>query len=76
MDDFVREAVEETLKVDAETVREWQAGTAKTWGFLAGRAVGRARRSLGRDLTDGERRAVWSALWGRLQALQVAEDVP
>lgn len=69
MNEAVAQAVEETLRQDGDKVKEWQMGTPKTWGYLAGRAVGRARRALGRDLTDAERRAVWSALWAGLQAL-------
>ena len=73
MDEFVRDAIEETIAGEPEKVREWQAGTPKTWGYLAGRAVGMARRGLGRGLTDAERRDVWSALWARLQALPRGE---
>jgi len=69
MQDFVSDAVTETIVGEPDVVREWQAGTPKTWGYLAGRAVGRARRAAGRELTESERRAVWAALWGRLQEL-------
>ncbi|MBM2826639.1 MAG: hypothetical protein HW403_703 [Dehalococcoidia bacterium] len=70
MEDVVRGAVEATVADNPQVVEGWLIGTPKTWGYLAGRAVGAARRRLGRDLTDGERRAVWAALWYRLQQIK------
>ena len=69
MQDFVQEAVEATIAGHPGVVGEWLTGAPKTWGYLAGRAVGIARRRLGRSLTDAERRQVWAALWERLGAL-------
>jgi Asp-tRNA(Asn)/Glu-tRNA(Gln) amidotransferase B subunit len=65
--DFIQPAVEQTVADHPDVVEQWRAGTPKTWGFLAGRAVGNARRAAGRDLTETERRRVWASLWARLQ---------
>ncbi|MSQ28379.1 MAG: hypothetical protein EXR51_09630 [Dehalococcoidia bacterium] len=65
----VREAIAATLRDHPAVVADWLRGTPKTWGFLAGRAVGSARRLLARDLSDAERRQVWSGLWQELESL-------
>ena len=67
MQDIISGAVEATISDNPQVVEEWLMGTPKTWGYLAGRAVGAARRRLARDLSEGERRLVWAALWHRLQ---------
>ena len=41
------------------------------WGFLAGQGVAATRRHLGRQLTDSERRMVWSRLWWWLEQLKL-----
>ena len=58
-----------TLMAHPDVVQAWQASAPKTWGYLAGRAVGAARRGAGRPLTDAERRLVWDVLWQTLQEL-------
>ena len=70
--------VRATLAAHTEVVQAWAAGTPKTWGYLAGCAVGDVRRHLGRDLADAERRLVWALLWQELQtaALDRARDQP
>lgn len=65
-------AVRATLADNPTVVAGWLTGAPKTWGSLAGRAVGAARRTLGRELTEAERRAVWQALWDGLEALRRA----
>ena len=65
----VNAAIAATLRDHPAVVADWLRGTPKTWGFLAGRAVGAARRLLQRDLNDAERRRVWSALWQELESL-------
>ena len=70
MENFIDAAVRQTLEENGQTVEEWRIGTPKTWGFLAGRAVGNARRVAARDLTEAERRQVWAVLWAHLQALR------
>jgi len=66
---LIADAVRATVEGEPDVVAAWQAGTPKTWGHLAGRAVGTARRLSGRPLTDGERRQVWAVLWDALQRL-------
>ena len=68
-DAAISAAVAATLRDHADVVAGWLQGTPKSWGFLAGKAVGAARRSLGRDLSYGERRRVWSSLWEELELL-------
>ena len=41
------------------------------WGYLAGQAVTATRRHMGRQLTDSERRMVWSRLWWWLEQLKL-----
>lgn len=65
--DVIEQAVEHTLADHRETVDAWIEGTPKTWGFLAGQVVLACRRSLGRSLTEAERRLVWDRLWRQLQ---------
>lgn len=67
---LVAEVVEATITDNAEMVAAWQAGTPKSWGYLAGRAVGSTRGRLNRTLTDEERRLVWAMLWAKLQELR------
>ncbi len=67
MTDFFADAVHVTIEDHPDVVAAWQAGTPKTWGHLAGSAVGAARRLAGRPLTDAERRQVWALLWDTLQ---------
>ncbi len=40
------------------------------WGFLAGRAVISVRGHVGRDLTNTERRLVWSRMWNLLEQVK------
>jgi uncharacterized protein (TIGR00290 family) len=56
-------AVEQVLSTNAELAGEVRAGRPKAWGRLAGLGLVAYREILGRPLTDGERRAAWSALW-------------
>ena len=66
---FMQQAITATLREHMDQVVAWRAGTPKTWGFLAGKTVGNARRLASRPLTDAERRQVWAALWEALQVL-------
>ena len=67
--DFMQPAITATLREHMDQVVAWRAGTPKTWGFLAGKTVGNARRLAGRNLTDAERQQLWAALWEALQVL-------
>ena len=54
----------------------WMGRERGAWGFLAGQGVTAARRHLGRQLTDSERRMVWSRLWWWLEQLQIRLQQP
>jgi hypothetical protein len=49
----------------------WMRTEQGAWGFLAGQGVTATRRQLGRQLTDPERRMVWSRLWWWLEQLKL-----
>ena len=58
------------LDVARQTVRTWpdlavgtRTARPKAWGALAGHGVVALRARLGREVTDAERRALWTALW-------------
>ena len=58
------------LDVARQTVRTWpdlalgtRTARPKAWGALAGHGVVALRARLGREVTDLERRALWTALW-------------
>jgi hypothetical protein len=58
------------LEVAQETARKWpdlalgtRTARPKAWGALAGHGVAALRARLGRQVTDAERRALWTALW-------------
>ncbi|MBI3954097.1 MAG: hypothetical protein HY330_06255 [Chloroflexi bacterium] len=68
----IEQAVRLAIENNADMVERWLADTPKSWGYLAGKAVGACRRELGRELTDRERRLVWSRLWQRLTELRQA----
>lgn len=70
-----RAAVAATLGEHPAVVADWLRGTPKTWGFLAGKAVGATRRLLQRDLSYAERRSVWADLWEELQQLARREGL-
>ena len=48
----------------------WMSRERGAWGYLAGQGVAATRLHLGRQLTDPERRMVWSRLWWWLEQLQ------
>ena len=63
----------ETIAGHGQRVADFLANRPGAWGFLAGQAVLRQRRRLGRRLTESERRRVWAKLWDELQALRGRE---
>lgn len=67
MQDALAAALSETICAHSDRVQDWIENRPGAWGYLAGQAVLACRRSLGRSLTDPERRMVWQALWQRLQ---------
>ena len=54
----------------------WVRTEPGAWGFLAGQGVTATRRELGRQLTDAERRMVWSRLWWWLEQLKLRLQRP
>ncbi len=68
--DPLRQAVEETIAAHPGVVRRWIENQPGAWGFLAGQGILAYRRNLGRRLADAERRALWQALWTKLEALR------
>ena len=59
-----------------EKALAWMGRERGAWGFLAGQGVAATRRHLGRQLTDAERRMVWSRLWWWLEQLQIRLENP
>jgi hypothetical protein len=54
----------------------WIRTEPGAWGYLAGQGVTATRRHLGRQLTDAERRMVWSRLWWWLEQLKLRLQEP
>ena len=59
---------DETVRDDPELFRETVAARPKAWGTLAARGVVRYRRRMGRAPDEATRRAIWAALWRRVEA--------
>ena len=74
MDDNLEAAIEACLAANEALAKDCRAGVPGSWGALAGKAVLLYRDSLGRRLSDSERRAVWSLLWQRLSSSEAAGD--
>lgn len=54
-----------------EKTLAWMRNERGAWGYLAGQGVAATRRHLGRQLTDPERRMVWSRLWWWLEQIRL-----
>jgi hypothetical protein len=63
MEDVITEVAHQTVKAWPDLATGTRTARPKAWGALAGHGVAALRERLGRPLTDGERRALWSALW-------------
>ena len=64
MDDAaIREVARATVKTWPDLALGTRTARPKAWGALAGHGVATLRERLGRQLTDAERRAMWTALW-------------
>ncbi len=68
--DWLDGGIGQALTANEAVVERWLADEPGSWGYLSAHAVLACRARLGRRLTDAERRAVWSALWTRLQRLE------
>ena len=66
----IEEVVRQTIESNIFMVEQWLVGQPGSWGFLAGKAVVAYRQTLGRTLTDRERREVWYLLWNWLAELR------
>ena len=75
--DTLDPVLRQVLSDNQEKTFAWMARERGAWGFLAGQGVAATRRYLGRQLTDSERRMVWSRLWWWLEQLQLRlENAP
>lgn len=68
----VDRAVQDTVEAHAALVRDAAASVPKAWGALAARGTLSFRELTGRAPTDIERRAIWAALWGAVEATRTA----
>ena len=59
-----------------EKTLAWIRREPGAWGYLAGQSVAATRRHIGRQLTDPERRMVWSRLWWWLEQLKLRLEQP
>jgi hypothetical protein len=66
--DVLPAIVAEVLAAHAEQVGRWRRNEPGAWGFLAGQVVLAYRRTLGRPLSDAERRRAWAAAWSTLES--------
>lgn len=74
--DILDPVLREVIGSNQEKTLAWMAREQGAWGFLAGQGVTATRRHLGRQLTDPERRMVWSRLWWWLEQLQIRLEQP
>ncbi len=63
MDEVISEVAQETVTTWPDLAIGTRTARPKAWGALAGHGVAALRVRLGRQLTDAERRALWTALW-------------
>ncbi|CAI8045433.1 hypothetical protein GBAR_LOCUS25131 [Geodia barretti] len=61
----------QVLSDHSEKTLAWMRTEHGAWGYLAGQGVAATRQQLGRQLTDPERRMVWSRLWWWLEQLKL-----
>ena len=66
----------QVLGENQEKTLAWIRIEPGAWGYLAGQGVTATRRQLGRQLTDAERRMVWSRLWWWLEQLKLRLQEP
>jgi uncharacterized protein (TIGR00290 family) len=66
--DPVEAAASDTVEAERELFAGTVANRPKAWGALAASGVLAFRRRTGRAADDGVRRAIWAALWRRVEA--------
>jgi hypothetical protein len=63
VDEVILEVARATVKTWPDLALGTRTARPKAWGALAGHGVAALRARLGRQLTDAERRALWTVLW-------------
>ena len=63
MSDIYRAVARETVQRWPDLAEGTRTSRPKAWGALAGHGIAALRQRIGRALTEGERRALWDALW-------------
>ena len=66
----------QVLSDHSEKTLAWMRREPGAWGYLAGQGVVATRRLIGRQLSDPERRMVWSRLWWWLEQLKLRLETP
>ena len=69
--DVLDPILKQVLSDHGDKVWSWMRSERGAWGFLAGQGVVATRLYLGRQLSDSERRMVWSRLWWWLEQLKI-----
>ena len=67
LDDILDVVVRDVIIQFPERVNAWSKNQPGAWGFLASQAVLKCRTSIGRNLTEIERRTVWAKMWNALE---------
>jgi len=63
MDELIVDVAHQTVEAWPDLALGTRTARPKAWGALAGHGVVALRARLGREVTDLERRALWTALW-------------
>ena len=74
--DVIDPILADVVKGNQDKVAGWMKGEPGAWGFIAGQAVVTVRGNAGRDLTDMERRLVWSRMWWWLEQVKARINGP
>jgi hypothetical protein len=67
MDEVILDVAHQTVETWPDLALGARTARPKAWGALAGHGVAALRARLGRQLSDTERRALWTALWREAQ---------
>ena len=63
VDEVIQDVARLTVQAWPDLALGTRTARPKAWGALAGHGVAALRERLGRQLSDAERRALWTALW-------------